>query len=202
MHSSHSYNRCGRCGSVAVLCNSGFCTDCAKHDDVVALARSFAVEKHLGKRYGVHPYEYHLDAVARVACWAGLERTAVQIAAYLHDTVEDTDATVAELCMVFGSFVTEMVWAVTGEGSTREQQLASACRKIIEFGESAVNLKLSDRIANVEESARTSPRLFKRYCGEAEYLRTAFAGYGSLKLWARLERAYLIPQGGTPSDVT
>ena len=166
------------------------CLLCEAQTARVNLAHNFAVKAHGEQRYGAHRYSYHLNAVHHIACQAGLGATPVAVAAYLHDTIEDTATTQADLSHAFGSFVAEMVWAVTGVGDTRAQRLASACGKILEFGESAVNLKLCDRIANVEESARTSPRLFAMYCGEATHLRVAFNGYGLECLWHRLERAY------------
>lgn len=174
----------------------GSCLLCDAQSARVNLAHNFAIKAHGEQRYGDRPYVYHLNAVCHVAYQAGLGSTPVAVAAYLHDTIEDTATTQDDVCNAFGSFVAELVWAVTGTGPTRADRLASACIKIIEFGESAVNLKLCDRIANVEESARTSPRLFAMYCGEANYLRTVFHGYGLESLWHRLDRAYA-SQGGS-----
>ena len=114
-------------------------------------ARDYATLKHEGQRYGDRPYTVHLIAVHQVAIDFGADLP-VRVAAWLHDVIEDTDADRAELEAMFGDEVAALVWAVTGEGSTRAERVASMHRKVADAGALAAQLKLADRIANVEAS--------------------------------------------------
>jgi (p)ppGpp synthase/HD superfamily hydrolase len=53
--------------------------------------RDLALRYHGEQRYGDHPYGVHLDAVVEILREYGHE--ALVPAGYLHDTLEDTDAT-------------------------------------------------------------------------------------------------------------
>ena len=55
-------------------------------------AQRFAEEAHAGQRYGEHPYGVHLQAVRAVLRDFG-HGGALAVAAWLHDTVEDTAVT-------------------------------------------------------------------------------------------------------------
>lgn len=120
------------------------------HDPAVEdRARDYAALKHDGQLYGTLPYTVHLTAVRQVLADFGAE-PAVCVAAWLHDVLEDTDADRAELEAMFGDHVVDLVWAVTGEGRTRRERVASMHRKVVAAGPLAAELKLADRIANVE----------------------------------------------------
>jgi (p)ppGpp synthase/HD superfamily hydrolase len=66
----------------------------------------------------------------------------------------------------FGEYLGELVWRVTQEpGRSRKERKPGTYRKIREL-EDAIILKLADRIANVEASARNTPGLFRMYVRE------------------------------------
>lgn len=130
-----------------------------------AAARAFAEQAHGNQRYGSHPYVYHLAAVRQVLRDFSVDGE-VGVAAWLHDAIEDTDATHDYLRARFGEHVADLVYAVSGFGATREEQREDYYRKIVALGLQAAWLKLADRIANVEESSRTSRRLFTMYRAE------------------------------------
>jgi hypothetical protein len=114
-------------------------------------ARAFALARHGEQRYGDEPYIVHLTAVRQVC--ADFEVGGdIAVAAWLHDTVEDTDTDCSELEARFGVHVADLVWAVTGVGKTRVDRVRDMLRKIRRAGRDAVKLKLADRIANVEAS--------------------------------------------------
>ena len=77
-------------------------------------ARIWAGMKHKGqhRKYTGEPYFEHPIAVSEMVREQGLSETAV-IAAILHDTVEDTDATLEEVWEYFGEEVAEYVWYLT-----------------------------------------------------------------------------------------
>lgn len=116
-------------------------------------ALDFATERHGDQKYGAEPYTVHLMAVHRVAVDHDLPPD-IRIAAFLHDVLEDTNTTPAELDVLFGKPVSSLVLAVTGRGRTRKERNANAYEKIIERGSMAGLLKLCDRIANAEASQR------------------------------------------------
>jgi guanosine-3',5'-bis(diphosphate) 3'-pyrophosphohydrolase len=113
-------------------------------------ARSFAVAAHGEQKYGDHPYSYHLDAVAAIAAPYG-ETAAV--VAYLHDTVEDTRATLGDIDVQFGSVVAGCVALLTDEpGANRKERKAKTYAKLAEVSgpaELALLVKVADRLANV-----------------------------------------------------
>lgn len=156
------------------------------------VAAGFAAGKHAAQRYGEAPYVTHLAAV-RSALGDALEsapetaREALVIAAWLHDVVEDTDVAASEIEARFGADVGRLVWAVTGEGTSRNERTSSAYAKIRATPDAAF-LKLADRIANVEASA-DRPDKRAMYRAEHAAFAEALRSLGSPALWARLERA-------------
>jgi len=125
-------------------------------------ARAFAIAAHGEQKYGDHPYSYHLDAVAAIAALYGDEAAVV---AYLHDTVEDTDATLAEIENQFGSKVAACVALLTDEpGANRKERKAKTYAKLGQVSgptELALLVKVADRLANVRacvQDQRTSLR--------------------------------------------
>ena len=154
--------------------------------DLEAAARDFAVERHGAQRYGDHPYVVHLAAVRAVLRDFALAGD-LGVAAWLHDSVEDTATTRDEIEQRFGPAVAALVWAVTGTGENRKARNQSAYDKIRQHP-AAATLKLADRIANVEASA-TAPAKLEMYRREWPGFAAALAGLGDERLWQRLRRA-------------
>ena len=75
--------------------------------DIVAKASEFAAAKHEKQRrkYTDQPYFNHLAAVVRVLESNGVTDPTALAAAYLHDTVEDTDTTMQEIVTGFGAML-------------------------------------------------------------------------------------------------
>lgn len=148
-------------------------------------AVGFALARHKGQLYGSSPYIVHLAAVRGVLGSFGAPE-AVCIAAWLHDSLEDTDTTYADLDFNFGKEVADLVEAVTGRGFNRKARVADAYRKIAAAGEQAVMLKLADRIANVESARNERSDLYEMYWKELPGLRAALGHLGQPKMWERL----------------
>jgi (p)ppGpp synthase/HD superfamily hydrolase len=149
-------------------------------------ARAFAVACHAQQRYGESPYEVHLQAVRAVLRDFG-HGGALAVAAWLHDVVEDTSTSRAEVEQHFGTEVAELVWAVTGIGHNRKARNASAYEKIRQYPPAAT-LKLADRIANVEASA-AMPQKLQMYRSEWPSFHGALHGLGDERMWQRLRCA-------------
>ena len=77
-------------------------------------AKMWAGMHHKGqvRKYTGEPYIEHPLAVAELVKEHGLSETAI-IAAILHDTVEDTGATMEDVEELFGEKVAEYVWYLT-----------------------------------------------------------------------------------------
>ncbi len=131
---------------------------------VLALARAydFAARKHLKqqrKGEAAEPYINHLTEVALLVAETDPDGDPdVVIAAVLHDTVEDTDTTPAELEAAFGSRVAALVAEVTDDKS-----LAKAERKRLQIEHAgaaspgAKRIKIADKTANLRSVCASPP---------------------------------------------
>lgn len=143
-------------------------------------ARLFAIKAHSEQYYCEKPYEYHLQAVINVLIRFGTRidcetNAPLLVAAWLHDTLEDTSLDKEGIAREFGVEVAELVWLVTdAQGRNRKERKAATYLKTKQ-SEKAIILKLADRIANVEESLQNSAGLFQMYMKEQEFFQIIFA---------------------------
>lgn len=128
---------------------------------LVVRAAAFAAVKHEDQRRkdGDVPYVNHPLEVARVlAVEGGVREAVVLAAALLHDTLEDTHTSAAELEREFGPEVARIVGEVTddkrlGKAERKRRQVEHA-RTI---GRGARLVKLADKLCNLRDLARTAP---------------------------------------------
>lgn len=150
-------------------------------------AKDFAVRKHGAQRYDEHPYEHHLSQVVNILqSWT--DDPDLLAAAWLHDTLEDTDTTYEELLARFGKRAADLVWAVTAEGETRSDKMSAIYRKIAKNPEAAI-VKLADRVANVE-AAPPASKHWERYSRERESFANVIRPHVPSVAWARMEAAF------------
>lgn len=132
--------------------------------DILLLARAFryAAVQHAGqtrKGADAQPYVNHVaEVAARVADATGGRDAALVAAALLHDTIEDTGSTEAELRALFGDDVTALVLEVTDDKTLpkavrKEAQVAHAPH----LSARAKLLKLADKMSNLREIAENPP---------------------------------------------
>ena len=154
-------------------------------------ARKFALAAHGEQRYGEHPYSYHLDAVAEIAEAYGEEATVV---AYLHDTVEDTDVTLAEIDSQFGANVAACIALLTDEpGANRKERKAKTYAKLARVtgpSELALIVKTADRLANVRACVKDRKSdLWAVYRSEhSSFKQAAYRPAMCDPLWAELDQ--------------
>ena len=157
-----------------------------------AHAKRLATLAHGDQKYGAEPYTAHLRAVREVLRNFGIAGE-LGVAAWLHDTLEDTSVVSNTLRTTYGKRVTDLVVAVTGYGETRAERNANAYAKMKLYPQ-AVKLKLADRIANVEASRKSASQIFlmyrKEHAGFREALLPLLDEEKSNHMWARLERAW------------
>jgi guanosine-3',5'-bis(diphosphate) 3'-pyrophosphohydrolase len=141
---------------------------------ILESARALAVASHGEQLYADEPYERHLEEVVRVLVSNGADPSIpahldVLCAAWLHDTLEDTDLDQAIIEAEFGAKVLEIVQAVTDQpGANRHERHRATYPRIAEL-EPAVCVKLADRIANIERSSRLAGRMLREYLAEHAY---------------------------------
>jgi len=130
-------------------------------------ARAFAQHAHGAQKYGQEPYIVHLAAVRSVL--AEYRYTGdVLVAAWLHDTLEDTKTTFKQLQAAFGQQVAMLVASVTnGPGKNRRERNEMVYQRL-RAQPAAIPLKLADRIANMRASLKNNPELLVMY--QREYL--------------------------------
>ncbi len=154
-------------------------------------ARSFAIDAHGQQTYGDRPDSFHLDAVAALAAPYGEDAVVI---AYLHDTVEDTEATPEDIEAQFGARVAACVGLLTDEpGAQRKERKAKTYAKLAQVNggpnELALVVKAADRLANVRACLADRKRgLWEVYAGEHPVFKAAAHRKGLCDpLWAELD---------------
>lgn len=164
-----------------------------------ARALDFAAHKHIDqRRKGVRaePYVNHLSEVALLVAEAtgGQDAVAV-IAALLHDTLEDTDASYEEIERLFGPEVVKVV-----AETTDDKRMSKAERKQHQIDAAptasrrAKLVKLADKVSNLRSMAASPPADWP-LTRKVEYFEWAHAVVAGLRgtdarLEALFDRAY------------
>lgn len=108
-----------------------------------------AIAAHENQKYGQYPYSYHLAMVDNYICDFGFSEHNYRAAAWLHDVIEDTPTTAADVADVFGSEIAMLVWACTGVGINRKERNACIYKRLKHHPDAAP-VKCADRYANVK----------------------------------------------------
>ena len=128
---------------------------------LILQALEFAARKHRDQRRKdeVTPYINHPIALASVLSReGGIQDEVVLAAALLHDTLEDTQTTPAELRAAFGDRIADIVAEVTDDKSLLKSE-----RKRLQIEDAAALsgaaklVKLADKICNVRDVADQPP---------------------------------------------
>lgn len=158
---------------------------------LVTRARGYAIAVHCEQKYGDEPYKVHLNDVAELAREYG---TLAETLAWLHDTVEDTSATLEDIETLFGVETRGMVALLTDEpGHNRKTRKAATNAKLakvqVDSPESVVLIvKACDRLANVRSARKNSPGLLNMYDREHQAFREAVYRPGLCdQIWAELD---------------
>ena len=125
-------------------------------------ALQFAARKHRDQRRKdpeASPYINHPIALANILLnEAGVEDPMVICAALLHDTVEDTETTEAELVERFGPKIASIVMEVTDDKSlVKERRKQLQVEHAPHLSTEAKLVKLADKISNVRDVACAPP---------------------------------------------
>ncbi len=145
--------------------------------DVIAKARRFAKRAHEEagqvRKYTGEPYIVHPAAVAKLV--AGVTDDAAMIsAAWLHDVVEDTPVTPAEIESEFGADIAALVSDLTDVATPADGNRAARKRIDLEHTRAASarakTVKLADLIDNSRSIAEHDPGFARVYLQEKRNL--------------------------------
>jgi (p)ppGpp synthase/HD superfamily hydrolase len=129
---------------------------------LLARAYAFAAARHAGQKRNAaseEPYLHHLIEVANLLAYVTEGAEPVLVAGgILHDVIEDTPTTPAELRTLFGHEVASLVAEVTdpsglGEDERRQRQV----EHVRELSAHARLLKIADKTSNIRERLACRP---------------------------------------------
>lgn len=162
-------------------------------------ARRFATEAHADagqrRKYTDEPYIVHPAAVVELVRSVSHDE-ALLAAAWLHDTVEDTSATLGDIEALFGVRVASLVEMLTD--STPATAKNRAARKLAHFRHTASaspdaqTIKLADIIDNTRAIVRFDPHFARVYLVEKR-IQIELLRQGDAQLW---QQASAIIEGG------
>lgn len=129
---------------------------------VIIRATAFAAEKHRKQRRKdaeASPYINHPIALVDVLVnEAAVEDTIVLTAALLHDTIEDTATTAAELEVVFGPETAGVVLEVTDDKTLpKAERKRAQVEHAAGLSQAAKLVKLADKICNLRDMNAAPP---------------------------------------------
>jgi guanosine-3',5'-bis(diphosphate) 3'-pyrophosphohydrolase len=116
-------------------------------------ALKVAVKAHAGqvRKHDSIPYVYHPIMVARFVEQAGFHERVVA-AALVHDVLEDTDVTEAELRQQLGDNVVNIVTAVSEDkGLPWEERKEQYVKSVVAGGEDVWAVSVADKIHNAQD---------------------------------------------------
>lgn len=143
--------------------------------DLVAKAIKYATEKHAGqvRKYTGEPYINHPAAVAKLVMTVPHTEHMIA-AAWLHDTVEDTGATLEEVTWLFGvqvgCFVEMLTDVSCPEDGNRAVRKSIDCDHTAKAMSPAKTIKLADLIDNSHSIIERDPGFAKIYLKEKDSL--------------------------------
>lgn len=146
-------------------------------ESLEARAARYANEQHAAvgqrRKYTNEPYIVHPAAVAEIVKTVP-HTEAMVAAAWLHDTVEDTDATIADIEAEFGNEVAELVAWLTAvsqpEDGNRKARKAIDRKHTAEAPPAAKTIKLADVIHNSASIMEHDPNFARVYLEEKRLL--------------------------------
>lgn len=143
--------------------------------EILKKAYDFACECHRGQvRASGEPYMVHVEETALLVCQLKLDEASV-VAALLHDTIEDSDVTRADIAKQFGPGIADIVEGVTKltriEFESREEKQAENFRKMLLAMAKDIRVvlvKLCDRLHNMRTLKYFSEQKRRRIAQETQ----------------------------------
>ncbi|QEH36478.1 Bifunctional (p)ppGpp synthase/hydrolase SpoT [Aquisphaera giovannonii] len=158
-------------------------------NDLPALALGFAkcAHRQQKRKYTGEPYANHCRNVASIVADYTNDPDVIAAAA-LHDVLEDTQVTPAEMRDVFGERVTLLVIEVTDvsrlEDGNRDERKRLDREHLARSSAEGATIKLADLIDNTSSIVKYDKGFAKAYLKEKELLLDVLQ-HGNLDLWTR-----------------
>jgi len=125
-------------------------------------AIEFAQDMHQGQfRRDEKPYSVHPQAVYSILKSFNVKDKVLLVAAWLHDTIEDTKATYNIIKKKFNKQVADIVKQVSSDPKEIEHigKPEYLLRKMIKMDNNSLTLKLADRLHNVSDLTSASEKI-------------------------------------------
>lgn len=132
-------------------------------------AKAYAFEAHKGDMYGPYPYTKHLNDVYNTLVMVGVTDDLILMAAWMHDTIEDTMVVYEDLFEDFGKRTADLVYLLTDKRGRNRRERHEATYPLIAEDPRAVLVKLADRLANLMNSQHEKEKMFFMYEKEHPY---------------------------------
>lgn len=151
---------------------------CNYRGPMVLEALRFAHEAHAGqvRKYSGEPYVYHpieVMHIVEITTYGAFVQPIVErmmCAALMHDVVEDTSRTLADVDATFGSVVSQMVAGMTAPSKPSDGNRAARMKidkdYLAEQGEYVQTIKCADIISNVKSIALYDKKFAATYVEE------------------------------------
>ena len=131
----------------------------------VELARDFALKKHKGqaKSNGITTYSEHFEAVVSRLKNMGVTDEDILCTGWLHDTIENTDATFDEISEIFGKNIALLVLSLSKDESLPKKEKELNYTKLLHDASFEAKLvKLCDISANLKDMDETMSKTKKK----------------------------------------
>jgi (p)ppGpp synthase/HD superfamily hydrolase len=157
--------------------------------DAVARAVEFAIRFHGDQRRptGAPYLEHLLEALEVLVRGAGVTDPDVLCAAVLHDVVEDTSCTAADVRREFGDRVADLVGWVTIPPASGDRKAAvkeAYLKGLEQAPDDAILVKLADRVSNVQTLRNLSlPKQRAYYAQTVRYIMPLAASRNWFATW-------------------
>lgn len=134
--------------------------------EIIERAKTFSLQKHQGQVDDCgHPYFFsHIVQVVKIIEQVTNDEIMIA-AAYLHDTIEDTDTTYEEIKLLFGYEVADLVMEVTQEGK-KDSKGYYFPRLITKKG---ITIKFADRLSNLSRMDSWSKERQEHYLKKSKF---------------------------------
>jgi hypothetical protein len=145
--------------------------------DLISRAKAYATSAHKRidqrRKYSNQPYQVHLEAVASILATVSDDEEMIA-AAWLHDVVEDTPATLGDLQKEFGDSIAKLVEQLTdisrpSDGNRAKRKEIDRLH-IAQASKKAKTIKLADLIDNCRDITQHDPRFASVYLSEMSAL--------------------------------
>lgn len=153
---------------------------------MIEQAAKFAKWKHRNqvRKYTGEPYFVHCAEVGNILAKIGASENMI-CAGFMHDTIEDTDATFDEIEALFNREIAVLVWAVTDvslpKDGNRAFRKAKDREHIRKGSDAAQTIKLADIISNTKSIVKHDAKFAVTYLAEKKELLSVMRTH--LPLW-------------------